>query len=657
MARLYRAPSDSLIHPRFTNPQNQIRLLRVLPEDDKNPTIACEIEVCTLEPDLAYAALINISNKPSRNPHPLVVNGQYVLINDSMHAALDYIRKYRVLHVVDEFGGIEILPLWVHGLCVNDENKTEISQQASQFGPLLGGAYKVLCWLGLQEHPNYTRTGETALRAIQDIAEAAFGEDNELNSLGLREVLHDQWNLSFPADGSLLPVSWEAISYFFRLPLWNKTWTTQAMVLAKSPGNLFFVCGEEAATWGEISQFLNALDHIQDVASRRSSFFFQLPLKDLIRRSVACGRVGHIRLMRNQWVKSGSVAPGQIFKFSLGCDSRHPNHYVFGFQAISSRKVTMDDYWNTAAAYTQWWDHVLEENDPSILAYASGVFPDDGTHPEPFSLPSWVPDLASYHKRPSELLVTPYWGAWYVPFTRPRERIDHNDKTLHIHGVKLNDSVMSSFQLFPTHAALGTQLAYHCLAIAPLEWNHPSGIALMEAFFHTFISVLKLDQDSNAFPLSCLEATIEHLAQITAGGFEALHREHQYPGNPRDVATAVRQQFHHVYRRIMLITNSGILPEGPVPTQGQVLERIEQLRKSAVFLTRKGYIGIGPVGLSIGDEVCILNECSSAMLMRSVPNSPNFIYVGPCFMYGLSSFSIQEWIRSGEIEVEELTIQ
>ncbi|KAI0138791.1 hypothetical protein BJ166DRAFT_504381 [Pestalotiopsis sp. NC0098] len=480
LAARFWAPSDSLIHPRFTNPQNQIRLIRILPEDDKNPTIACEIEVCTLEPDLAYAALINISNKPSRNPRPLVVNGQYVLINDSMHAALDYIRKYRVLHVVDEFGGIEILPLWVHGLCVNDQNKTEISQQASHFGPLLGGAYKVLCWLGLQEHPNDTRTGETALRAIQDIAEAAFGDDNELNSLGLREVLHDQWNLSFPGDGSLLPVSWEAISEFFRLPLWNKTWTTQAMVLAKSPGNLFFVCGEEAATWGEISQFLNALDHIQDVASRRSSFFFQLPLKDLIR----------------------------------------------------SRKVTTDDYWNTAAAYTQWWDHVLEENDPSILAYASGVFPDDGTHPEPISLPSWVPDLASYHKRPSELLVTPYWGAW------PRERIDHNDKTLHIHGVKLNDSVMSSFPLFPTEAARGTQLAYHCLAIAPLEWNHPSGIALLEAFFHTFISVLKLDQDSNAFPLSCLEATIEHLAQITADGFEALHREFQYPANPRDVATA-----------------------------------------------------------------------------------------------------------------------
>jgi hypothetical protein len=65
----------------------------------------------------------------------------------------------------------------------------------------------------------------------------------------------------------------------------------------------------------------------------------------------------------------------------------------------------------------------------------------------------------------------------------------------------------------------------------------------------------------------------------------------------------------------------------------QQLRLIEQFNRR-FFVTKAGYIGLGPEWLESGDAICILETGRVAYALRQV-NNENWTHVGECYVHGL----------------------
>lgn len=65
-------------------------------------------------------------------------------------------------------------------------------------------------------------------------------------------------------------------------------------------------------------------------------------------------------------------------------------------------------------------------------------------------------------------------------------------------------------------------------------------------------------------------------------------------------------------------------------------ERIHHTCKNrALFVTKLGYIGLGPWNAEVGDSVCVLYGGATPFLLRKAIDSDTFTLVGECYVYGI----------------------
>lgn len=65
-------------------------------------------------------------------------------------------------------------------------------------------------------------------------------------------------------------------------------------------------------------------------------------------------------------------------------------------------------------------------------------------------------------------------------------------------------------------------------------------------------------------------------------------------------------------------------------------ERIHNTCKNrALFVTKRGYIGLGPWNAESGDSVCVLYGGATPFLLRKAVDSDTFTLVGECYVYGI----------------------
>lgn len=65
-------------------------------------------------------------------------------------------------------------------------------------------------------------------------------------------------------------------------------------------------------------------------------------------------------------------------------------------------------------------------------------------------------------------------------------------------------------------------------------------------------------------------------------------------------------------------------------------ERIHNTCKNrALFITKRGYIGLGPWNTEIGDSVCVLYGGATPFLLRKAVDLDTFTLVGECYVYGI----------------------
>jgi hypothetical protein len=117
-----------------------IRLLRLLPNDDENATIACQLVDYFLPhsdtgPHL-YEALSYVWGHP-RKKHSITLDNCSLGVTANLHAALTRLRNRYIERVV-----------WIDAICVNQGDLKERGYQIGCMARIYGKAKCVIVWLG-----------------------------------------------------------------------------------------------------------------------------------------------------------------------------------------------------------------------------------------------------------------------------------------------------------------------------------------------------------------------------------------------------------------------------------------------------------------------------------------------------------------------------
>ncbi|KAK5692396.1 hypothetical protein LTR97_010704 [Elasticomyces elasticus] len=189
--------------------KNEIRLLRVQPNADRDAEIVCTLEHAVLEDGLAYHALSYTWGDLS-NPLSIEVGGHALAVTQSLHAALQTLRR----------SSDEVLTIWVDAICINQSDLVEKSSQIPLMRNIYHYASEVAIWLGPAEDNDADDNNDSAFDVLDQICRWEPDEHFYFGVLSLAKVLDLLW--------------------------WKRVWTMQEVVVAR---NAVVYCGARSAPW------------------------------------------------------------------------------------------------------------------------------------------------------------------------------------------------------------------------------------------------------------------------------------------------------------------------------------------------------------------------------------------------------------------------
>ncbi|KAF7587281.1 hypothetical protein BBP40_007474 [Aspergillus hancockii] len=156
---------------------NTTRMLRLLPNEDKNASIECEIVVHCLKKRAGYVyEALSYVWGPTDDPSMIYINGCALKVTSNLHTALLRLRLQRFERL-----------LWVDAICIDQENNSEKEQQIWIMSEIYGQAKNVIVWLGEEKH------GSTeALESIRLVAEGDTPQV-DINDTALIALLRRPW--------------------------------------------------------------------------------------------------------------------------------------------------------------------------------------------------------------------------------------------------------------------------------------------------------------------------------------------------------------------------------------------------------------------------------------------------------------------------------
>ena len=254
-----------------------IRLARLLPHDDPEATIECQLLNIDHYQSRTYAVLSYASDSQHTHNIPILVDGHAFLVTPNLHAALQHFRH-------------ETRPrlLWIDALCINQSDPADKSNQGSRMRAIYQNAYTILMWAGPELQNSNTAMG--VFLALEDIfapepdpPPADLDTDSEMDSYS------DTYSHSFSYSNSythsnpsyttnstttthknevypylmhplvaisLVPAvladpNGVATRAFFNRPYWQRVWTLTETVMKK---NSLLCCGRYGVTWAAVAQ-------------------------------------------------------------------------------------------------------------------------------------------------------------------------------------------------------------------------------------------------------------------------------------------------------------------------------------------------------------------------------------------------------------------
>ncbi|ETS76226.1 hypothetical protein PFICI_11613 [Pestalotiopsis fici W106-1] len=454
---------------------------------------------------------------------------------------------------------------------------------------------------------------------------------------------------------------WNTICELFFSPYWTRVWVQQEMALARQTDHCHrLFCGRSHLSMKNLDTFAKITDGAATLRLRPSQM--DETLWNVLHTGIWqwLNTLTYIvRRLRPARQEQGLDRVYPLLSVATSCKATDPRDAVYALDAVLGLGMTPNYDLPVKDVYLQWFHQErkkleLESGNlnffyTTILNYASTTIGDDREN----SIPSWLPDLRAV-RNPT------IWNRFR------RDKIDHSimPQTLtHFKGEEMNvcGCMCGTIESLRPFSGL---------------WNSEELEDIGE-IFRQFDDFMKQQTKSQADIREVFEPTLEKaLIQALCQGRDPRHNDNRKVDN--------WQLFWNVIRycatenptltgvsKILLDDINDLIQDFPVnPIRGSHISQasisaplfLRLMQKnlttsieSQILMTKNGYVGRCYMAVRRDDQVCILNGIDYPVVLRRVDES--WIFVGMCYVYGISHVDAAEVIKRDGLEVEWFSIR
>ncbi|RBR13500.1 uncharacterized protein FIESC28_08128 [Fusarium coffeatum] len=622
-----RAPSQGLYKP-ITNPY-EIRVLEIKSGIGAE-TLRGSLHYCTVEfdpPDLKYKAKWAISSADYSEPvfftalsytwgpnvfdSIIECDGFVKKITKSLDSA---IRQFR--HPDDS------IMMWIDQICINQDDNIEKAQQI----PLMSKIYKLatntVIWLG-----EASEGSDSALKLLERIVSClqltlSNPDFPDLERLGLPE-----------ADSKV----WEHLCELLTRKWFTRVWVIQEAVLSWDP-DTWFACGDFFLPWkilADACTYLITCGISQKLGERFSAIVsVHAPLGEIISNIEWMKRTSHPDL------------------FTFLADTRNaecwdPKDRVYGLlgligdKAKAAVRVSYASDYTVASLYKDVTVGFIQGDDLNSLIRLSLVL--GAVDHESPDLPSWVPD---WRVPPSMIgLNTPFAFSGIYHACGPFSRMNNKGKpTAKIHGddlttpgvlfdtiIKVTDTFDNPDLSYQSPMTGNTALITAVVFVSQMRKNGPYGGDIFEALWNTLVAGRYKKESSEPWRIETASMSQGPLfAEIFSFLIdETIGRSHSLQGQ-----TYSDRQKRPKGKGGLDLSNLSQRTLGETFQDARLALR-RALRGRTMGITSKGYLGLFPGRVAVGDFVYVFDRCPVPYVLRSVGSEGKFRFIGECYVYGI----------------------
>lgn len=479
--------------------------------------------------------------------------------------------------------------LWIDSICINQDDETEKSQQIARMTDIYRNAFSTFIWLG--EEDKTTSSAFSLLNTLKEVnllCEARF----EPGYTGSKSLTFDQlrkFGLPEENDPRWLPL----ISLLYQ-PWFTRTWVLQEVTLATSP---WMQCGSYCFSWNDKARILT------DLKNGNVDGHYDISL-DL---ALQIGKFGVT------YQSSSGATLLQLLCLAHATRAKESNDQIFAILGLASDRDSIRPLVNYSASANENYKaialHYLSAGCLEILNFAN-----DPSLRELQRLPSWVPDwhtdaqsigLLSYLKE--DVLYD------WIPTRRELmsyPQLRHQPQRLCIQGVVDDQVCAVGLHFASTRTKSVLQLRMRSNLWVLEQWRYlasklktyAKGESIIEAFAKTIVCGRNVcgDDKSMAGLYACHAKDIEFHVRAYEGDESYSRDELELYRNFFDFCTC----------------------------------------KRTFYVTRRGYVGLGPYFLRPGDLVAHFEGGLTPFIIRKV-GSTLYRLVGDTYIHGLMDHEVE----------------
>jgi hypothetical protein len=556
--------------------------------------------------------------------------------------------------------------LWIDAICINQEDLDERSSQVPLMRYIYPQASQVIVWVGKEDD-----TSRLAISALEKWS--SFFTEDILLKPHIRQEFHSRFGQRNTFESNL-----KAISCFLRRPWFSRSWTLQEISLSQ---DATILCGEVEMLWNSLSRaFWVAIQaNLEPFITDNDAQLFP-----------RCAQV----MIVNWYNRNDGRLPDplpQILSMSCQFEASDPRDKIYSL--LSLAKI------NDLSLYVPRYDMsvcdtytlvtlvtIKDTNDLSMLTTINRESPD----PE---LPSWVSDW-----REPPIADRIYLPKIYNVNHDILPSLNQSEITLSPE-IQLDGAYVDQLSRKYSLAGLRKDLRERrgdftmCLSSFSEQINlgdgYPmTGENMLVALFRTlnldrgFLSSRHgLDLKHLLFPWHYLTPPKPILSGTNR--MEAT-KWHVIPDFFKRLVSVAPQRIHHakeassynvavrkVYKNLPL-NSTQLTASIPLSTLLRYLPLGKSYHKDATtlhnisneaavfiaqtvdnrsfFVTKRGYIGIGPDTMGPGDTVCTLFGSTVPFILRAVEDSEKFRLIGESYVHGIMDGELWKDIDGGMVE-------
>lgn len=636
-------------HCPLTDASTQLRLITIHPAVKYCSPLRCTIQACTITDLHSYQAL-SYTWGPGHQTHSILVQGiGDIAITESLDTCLRHLR-----HETDT------LTLWIDQVSINQKDTAEKNKQVLLMREAYSRADKVVVWLG------------QAANGTDELIDLLlmFGQkakDWGVDYYQTKEHIEEFRNIISRVDMTdTKTIEWEAICNhaqealsphlgalwrFYQRPWFQRIWIVQEFSLGR---NVVLVCGHKRADPDILHQGIQ----ICSLASGRMWDWYESGYLELLRDKQPLSKLVNCR-KKCQWRLQGiskgwSLLTHLKFLFSSNdpMDATDPRDRIFGLLALPSDADELnivpeyDADTTVEQVYTRAARAIISVGQLELLNLCSSELRSIGNRG---ALPSWVPDWR-YPPPPSFCNIKhpdrqkPYFSAGGRPVGTVGTQgalpslLDDRNGVLALEGYVVDEieAIGKAWYGEPPQRSVHRDMSLDPAACeAKFRLDHADAIAEIHHQILNFLDNVKemcedaIDKYSKAGQLtSAIEASLREaiwrvpigdLADgIPAGGTQRATREYE-----RAYDAFVRRSMRQKCRDPMEYVSKWQAQQQELNNKDflalaeKYSGNMEEMKNKRLFLTKNGYVGMGPLVSVPGDVVVIFVGAQTPFVLRS----------------------------------------